>query len=106
MIIWAIHESITDTILGSNSNIVKCKNNVAPDLCNIAFSSLAIDTVHADPSTEDVLFFHRTKRVQISFVFLFLADIRMPDSPILKAIQRQRSLVAFQHRRFLKNKQK
>ena len=86
--------------------MLKTKNDVAPDVCNIAFGSLVIDTVPADPSTEDVSFFRRTKRVQISFVFLFLADIRMPDSPILKAIQRQRSLVAFQHRRFLKNKQK
>ena len=58
MIIWAIHESITDIISGSNSNNGKNKladkNNVAPDRCNIAFSSLAIYTVHADPPTEDV----------------------------------------------------
>ena len=101
MIIWAIHESITDTISGSNSNNVKNKNDVAPDVCNIAFGSLVIDTVPADPSTEDVSFLRRTKRVQISFVFLFLADIRMQDSPILKAIQRQRSSVASQHRRLL-----
>ena len=105
MIIWAIHESITDTILGSNSNNVKNKlsdkNDVIRDVCNIVFGSLVIDTLPADPSTEDVSFFRRAKIVRISFVFLFLADIRMQDSPILKAIQRQRSSVASQHRRLL-----
>ena len=81
MIIWAIHESITDTISGSNSNNVKNKNDVAQDVCNIAFGSLVTDTVPADPSTEDVSFFVELKesKSHLSFGSLRIFVRKIPQ---------------------------
>jgi len=85
MIIWAIHESITDTISGSNSNNVKNKladkNDVAPDVCNIAFGSFVTDTVPADPSTEDVSFFVELKesKSHLSFCSLRIFVCQIPQ---------------------------
>ena len=80
MIIWAIHESISDTI-SVIQTMLKTKNDVAPDVCNIAFGSLVIDTVPADPSTEDVSFFVELKesKSHLSFCSLRIFVCQIPQ---------------------------